>query len=343
VLERLGEGVFFVDRHGIVRLWNSAAERITGLRAEALQGRPAGEVIPGWGALKERTPVTHAEDSSSRSARAETVEFRTGDRETWISISGVAFAEGTVYAFRDQTEEHRLERTKRDFVATVSHELRTPVASVYGAATTLRARSELAEETRTQLFDIVIEESAQLARLVDQILLAESLESGSIEVVSEGFDGPDLAREVVDAARLRLAPTQSLELTAAPSLPPVHADRERLRQVLVNLVDNALKYSPHGGQIDLELERRNGRVRFTVRDEGLGIPPAEQARVFERFHRLDANMLTGIGGTGLGLYICRALVEQMDGTITVASGPGKGSAFSVELPAASETPAARPA
>jgi signal transduction histidine kinase len=240
-----------------------------------------------------------------------------------------------VYAFRDQTEEHRLERTKRDFVATVSHELRTPVASVYGAAQTLRARSELPADTRRQLFDVVIDESAHLARLVDQILLAERLDSGPVEVVAESFDGLALAREVVDAARRRLAPTHSLELTAPPSLPPVDADRERLRQVLVNLVDNALKYSPQGGQISVELERRNGRIRFTVRDEGVGISPAEQARVFEKFHRLDANMLTGIGGTGLGLYICRALVEQMGGTITVASGPGKGSAFSVELPASS--------
>lgn len=335
VLDRLGEGVFFVDGRGIVRLWNSAAERITGLAAQAVHGRPACEAIPGWDTLKERTPVTRAEDTADPAPRPETVAFRTGERETWISISGVAFTEGTVYAFRDQTEEHRLERTKRDLVATVSHELRTPVASVYGAAQTLRAQSELSEETRRQLFEVVIEESAHLARLVEQILLAERLDSGPLAVVSESFDGPDLARAVVDAARPRLSSAQSLELTAPPSLPQVHADRDRLRQVLVNLVENALKYSPDGGRINLELERRNGRVRFTVRDEGIGIPLAEQARVFEKFHRLDANMLTGVGGTGLGLYICRALVEQMDGTITVASAPGKGSAFSVELPAAS--------
>jgi signal transduction histidine kinase len=330
VLERLGEGVFFVDERGIVRLWNSAAERITGLPAGAVLGGAAGEVIPSWGLLKDRIPVTRAEGSAKR----ETVPLRIGDRETWISISGVAFAEGTVYAFRDETEEYRLERAKRDFVATVSHELRTPVASVFGAAQTLRARSELPEDARRRLFDVVIEESTHLARLVDQILLAERLDSGPAELVAEDFDGLDVAREVVDAARLRLSPAQSLELTASPSLPRVRADRERLRQVLANLVDNALKYSPQGGQISVELEEPNGCVRFTVRDEGVGIPAVEQALVFEKFQRLDANMLTGVGGTGLGLYICRALVEQMDGTITVASQPGKGSSFIVELPAA---------
>jgi PAS domain S-box-containing protein len=333
VLERLSEGVFFVDGRGIVRLWNSAAERITGLAAEAVHGRPAEDVIPGWSVLKDRTPVTRAEGNAKRSPRAGTVALRIGDRETWISISGVAFAEGTVYAFRDETEQYRLERAKRDFVATVSHELRTPVASVFGAAQTLQARNELPEDARRQLFDVVIEESAHLARLVDQILLAERLDSGPAEVVAEDFDGLELAREVVDAARPRLSPTQSLQLTASPSLPRVRADRERVRQVLDNLVDNALKYSPLGGQISLELEGPNGRVRFTVRDEGVGIPAADQDLVFEKFHRLDANMLTGVGGTGLGLYICRALVEQMDGTITVASGPGQGSSFSVELPA----------
>jgi PAS domain S-box-containing protein len=333
VLERLGEGVFFVDERGVVRLWNSAAERITGLRAEAVQGRAADEVIPGWGKLKDLTPVTRAEGDAQRSPHAETVELRTADREAWISISGVEFAEGTVYTFRDETEEYRLERAKRDFVATVSHELRTPVASVFGAAQTLRARSELPEDARRRLFDVVIEESAHLAALVDQILLAGRLDSGPVELVAEDFDGLEVARDVVDSARLRLLPTQSLELTATPSLPRVRADRERLRQVLVNLVDNALKYSPHGGQISLELEEPNGCVRFTVRDEGVGIPAAEQALVFEKFQRLDANMLTGVGGTGLGLYICRALIEQMGGRITVASAPGKGSSFSVELPA----------
>jgi PAS domain S-box-containing protein len=334
VLERLGEGVFFVDGRGIVRLWNSAAERITGLPAEAVQGRAGDEVIPGWNVLKGRIPVTRGEGNAKRSPRAETVALRIGERETWISISGVAFAEGTVYAFRDETEAYRLERAKRDFVATVSHELRTPVASVFGAAQTLRARSELPEDARRQLFDVVIEESTHLARLVDQILLAERLDSGPLEVVAEDFDGLELAREVVDAARPRLSPTQSLELTAPPSLPRVRADRERLRQVLVNLVDNAVKYSPHGGQINLELKAPNGCVRFTVRDEGVGIPATEQAVVFEKFHRLDANMLTGVGGTGLGLYICRALVEQMKGTITIASTPGQGSSFTVELPTA---------
>ena len=339
VLSQIGEGVFFVDTVGVIRLWNYAAERITGLAAESVLGRPVEQAIPGWPAVGAL--VTVAPSGAPTEARAATVPFASGGGELWLSISGVAIAEGTIYAFRDLTEDHRLEEAKRDFVTTVSHELRTPLTSVYGAAVTLRERGEtLTEATREQLIEVIADGSERLARLVDQILLADELDSGRSGVTPSSFDAVEVARSVVEAARTGRARELSLELVAPPSPPRVAADPERTRQVLWNLVDNAVKYSPEGGRVTVELEPRDGHLRFTVRDEGLGIPAAEHDRIFEKFYRLDAAMTRGVGGSGLGLYICRGLVHQMNGTISVTSRPGAGSAFSVELPVSSEPDAA---
>ena len=226
-----------------------------------------------------------------------------------------------------------LDRLKDEFIAIVSHELRTPVASIYGAALTLRNR-ELVDEDRASLQSIIYNESDRLARLVGDVLWVNRLQAGRLETHIEAVDAVDLARVVVDAARAHLPPGLSLELASEPSLPPIAADAEKLRQVLANLVENAVKYSPGGGRVTVRVERSDGRVRFAVSDEGLGIPGHEQGRIFEKFHRLDPNMTRGIGGTGLGLYICREFVEKMNGRIWVASTPGEGSTFVVELPIA---------
>jgi signal transduction histidine kinase len=119
---------------------------------------------------------------------------------------------------------------------------------------------------------------------------------------------------------------------APDSSPAVAGDPDKVRQVLANLLDNAVKYSPDGGEVELRLDAQEGRMRFSIRDQGLGIPPAEQARIFEKFYRLDPQLTRGVGGTGLGLYICRELVRRMGGRIWVASGEGPGSTFFFELP-----------
>jgi signal transduction histidine kinase len=142
-----------------------------------------------------------------------------------------------------------------------------------------------------------------------------------------------LARDVVEAQRTHLDATHEVRLTPVGRLPEVSADPDKVRQVLVNLVDNGVKYS-RGGVVDVRLEEMGGRVRFSVSDEGIGIPVAEQRRIFEKFYRLDPNMAGGVGGTGLGLYICRELVRRMDGRIWVESGGGTGTTFHVELPVA---------
>jgi signal transduction histidine kinase len=124
------------------------------------------------------------------------------------------------------------------------------------------------------------------------------------------------------------------ETDAEPRRAPAEALADKVRQVLTNLIDNAVKYSPDGGRAEIKLERRDRHVRVSIRDEGLGIPPSEQARIFEKFYRLDPDLTRGVGGTGLGLYICRELVRHMDGRVWVVSAEGEGSTFFFELPLA---------
>ena len=331
VLTYVGDGVFLLDRAGVIRLWNPAAEVITGVAASAVVGHAASEAMPGWQGLAERVPVV----SSREPGRAETVPLETGKGERWISISGVEFFGGTVYAFRDVTEERRLDELKAEFVATASHELRTPLAAVYGAAQTLRRHDFVLDEAgRDRFLSLIVDESERLSRIVNEILLANQLDADRLDVSREPFDAADLVERVVDSVRTHTPPGVSVDVVSTPVVPLVGADRDRARQVLVNLLENAIKYSPDGGRIEVGLDAHEGAVSFSVRDEGLGIPADHHERIFEKFYRLDPDMTRGVGGTGLGLYICSELVSRMGGRIWVESAEGKGSSFTFELPTA---------
>ena len=335
VLAHVGDGVFLVDREGVIRLWNPAAEAITGLRSDAICDRPAAEMIPGWPAVADRVPVARRPGDADDASSAETVPVEIDGREIWLSIVGVTLADGIVYAFRDVTRERRLEELRAQFVATISHELRTPLASLHGAAMTLLERQhDLHEQTQHDLLDMIAVQSKRLADLVEEILLTGQLDSGALRVVSEPFDPEELVWTAAAAARLRVNDDTTIDVSVPAVLPKVEGDAERTRQVLTNLVDNAIKYSPHGGRIELGVEADDGVARFTVRDEGLGIPLGEQNRIFEKFYRLDPDHRRGIGGSGLGLYICRELIRSMNGRIWVDSDLGKGATFTFELPLA---------
>jgi signal transduction histidine kinase len=222
---------------------------------------------------------------------------------------------------------------KDEFIAITSHELRTPLASVYGAAMTLQ-RHDLGDKQRESMLGVIYRESGRLARLVDQVLWASRLESRRVTPEIGSFDPVELVDDVVAAEHAHLPPTVSLTIAMDDAAPRVAADGEKVKQVLVNLIDNAVKYSTKSGAIEVSLRTVGDRVRFSVRDDGLGIPLVEQQRIFDKFHRLDPDMTRGVGGTGLGLYICKQLVDQMNGRIWVASREGEGSTFAFELPVA---------
>ena len=335
VLASVGDGVFLVDSGGVIRTWNRAAAIATGLPASAVVDRLAAEAIPGWSAIASRIEVTRPRSAASR---PESLPLDLGGgRELWLSIHGVAVPDGVVYAFRDLTEERALERMRTEFVSTVSHELRTPLAAIYGAAMTLRRNDvDLDDVQRTRLLDIVSGEADRLARTVNDILWASRLDTDSLNVTIQNCDPLALVGEVVTAQEVHLDRSHRLLVDSQGDVPLVAGDPDKVGRVLINLVDNAVKYSPDGGSVTVRVEGAGSHVRFAVADEGLGIPPAEQRRVFEKFYRLDPNMTRGVGGTGLGLYICRELVRRMDGRIWVESpGLGRGSTFVVELPAVS--------
>src|SRR5580765_3391387 len=343
VLEHVDDGVFLVDDSGVVQHWNPAAAAITGLTPSGVLGQRADDVLPDWRAVCPTVPVAAVPGPGGTDAR--TLPFVIEGREVWLSISGVGFEDGVVYAFRNLTEERALDELKGEFVATVSHELRTPLAAIYGSAQTLlRDDIEIGEDKRQRLLQVIAQESERLSRVASDILLANRIDSGRLQLETRPLDVARLAEDVVEQLRSCFAERDdiTLELVAAEPGSFVAGDEDKLRQVLINLVDNAVKYSPDGGAVEIRVEPYTTNLRLSVSDKGLGISHGEQQRIFGKFYRVDPQLSRGVGGTGLGLYICRELVRRMDGRLTVSSKEGEGSTFVVELPLAAAPPAAEP-
>jgi len=331
VLEAVGEGIFLVDGEGTVRVWNRAAVLVTGLAVEEVVGRPIADVIPGWSGITGQIQVAEG----GAAPAPVTVPVELGPRELWLSFVAVRSVDGIVYAFRDLTSERGLEEAKSDFIATVSHELRTPMAGIYGAAQTLlRDDVEFTAEDRRTLLGIIATQAVRLSQITEEVLLASRIDTDQLPVGIELVDAGAVTAQAVDTLRSHLPPEITVDLSVAPTVEPAFADRNRLQQVLVNLLDNAVKYSPEGGLVSAKVENTPDAVRISVADQGLGIPASEQQRVFEKFYRLDTELSRAGGGTGLGLYITRELVRRMGGTVSVESEPGVGSTFTVELPRA---------
>lgn len=327
VLEAVGDGIFLLDGNGIVRLWNRAAAFVTGLQSDDVCNHPVADAFPGWDAVAARIPVAER----GRAPRSVTLPVEVAGRDLWLSFVAVRSADGVVYAFRDLTSERRLDEEKSDFIATISHELRTPMAAVYGAAETLRHR-ELPSARRNELLDLIASQAARLSQITERVLLATQLDRGDVSLGREPVDVAEVVRLSVEAIRPRVSPGVALEVDVEPAVGAAAADADRMQQILINLLDNAVKYGQ--GPVTVRAEAVNGAVRITVADSGPGIARAEQERIFEKFYRVDPQLTHAPGGTGLGLYIARELVVRMGGRLDVASEPGAGATFVVEVPRA---------
>jgi PAS domain S-box-containing protein len=324
-LEHVAEGVLLVGEDGAIELVNPAAEAILGRSAAEVVGRPASDAVAGWEVIADRVGVARRGEVPA----PEVLPLAGDDGERWLSVAAVAAGDAVAYTFRDVTAERDLDRLRTEMVAVVSHELRTPLTGAYGAAWTLLERyADLDESQRRALLEMIVEQAQRLAKILDQILVTSAIDTGSIDAQLAAFD----AQEVIDAVLQGVAAgDRGRVIVTAPERLRLEGDLDRLRQVIANLVDNALKYSE--GPVRVGICERDLSARFTVADEGPGIAAADRERVFEKFFRLDPAQRSGVGGTGLGLYIARELVQRMGGRIGYLPRE-RGAAFYVDVPLA---------
>ena len=333
ILANVADGIVAVDRQGKVVLWNPAAERVTGVPQGDALGRTPEQALG--------RPLA-ADDGSLGSTRL--VRIRRGEDEVWLSLSEAVMTDpagavaGRIYAFRDISSERSVEQMKSDFVSTVSHELRSPLTSIYGfAETLLRKDIAFGDEERATFLRYIASESARLTTIVDRLISVAQLETGSVVVQLGETDVGAVVNEAVRSVEQKDGRAGHRFVVALDDEPlAAEADRDKLGQVLGHLLDNAVRYSPAGGTVTVAARRRADAVEVSVEDEGVGIPAAEQAKIFRKFHRVDppATGVVGAGAAGLGLFLAEGLVTAMGGTIRVDSDEGRGATFVLELPAA---------
>ncbi|MCB0088647.1 MAG: response regulator [Caldilineaceae bacterium] len=245
---------------------------------------------------------------------------------------------GRLFVFRDVTHEREVDRMKTEFVSLVSHELRTPLTSIKGYTEMVLDgdAGEINEEAQEYL-GIVFKNAERLVALVNDLLDLSRIESGRIQIKSEPVDLNEIVQTVVLSLQQKIKEKgQNLAVDIAPQATSVVGDRDKLVQALTNYVSNAYKYTPAGGDIRLLVSKRDDFARVSVRDTGYGISPADQARLFTRFYRVDNSMTREIGGTGLGLSIVKQLIELQGGEVFVESALDKGSIFSFTVPLSAE-------
>ena len=321
ILEGLREGILAIDDRGAILHENAAALALLG-----------GEETESWravmAALKENCPRDQW-----------TCRISGGRRVLRCAVSRLPGSAGSapggaVALIRDVTEEERLERTRYDYVANVSHELRTPLASIRGVAEGLRDGMVASEEDRDRCYDIIVEESNRLSRLVNDMLELSSLQSNPAAFDMETIDPDELLRELHDRNG-RLFAQKGLSFRLAlpeEKLPAVRSNEDRLAQVLTIFLDNARKFTPAGGDVILGAEEKVGQVRLYVRDTGVGMDEETCRRAFDRFHQAEQSHSGE--GSGLGLSIAREIMQKMNREIRLESEPGKGSEFSFTVPLA---------
>jgi two-component system phosphate regulon sensor histidine kinase PhoR len=326
VLRALPFAAFFFDRAGRVMYLNTAAESLFGISAGRSLGRVLIEVVP---SVEFERQVTDALAGSSSTRDVRMIE-RDRERVLGVTVEPID-AQGVIAIAVDRTELVSLERVRRDFVSNVSHELRTPLAAIKLMVETMIEAHDDAD-ARAQFMPRVAAEVDRIVKLVEDLLAVARSESGRLIMRKERFDLTDVAASVVDTFSHRAATIDvNLDLEA-PQAVHVEADRDRLAQVAVNLVDNALRHTPPAGSVTVEVGGDERWAVLRVRDTGAGIPYADLAHIFDRFYVADRSRSRGQSGTGLGLSIARNLVEAHGGTLSAESIFGRGATFTCRLP-----------
>lgn len=338
VIESIYAGIVMVHQNGRVMQMNSSAramfgvdqnERLTGdyvtlIKNDAVQQIIAKSLEEADELQEEITLMPPGEEDNERIYQVQTALVRGEDQ----SVMGI------VAIFNDITEIRSIERMKTAFVSTVSHELRTPLTSIKGFICTLLQDVDgfYDAETVHEFYVIIDQECDRLTRLISDLLNVSRIEAGRALDLNPGpVNLPDVVSKVV-AAQKSYTNKHEFSVQLEDDLPTIVADNDKVDQILTNLTNNAVKYSPKGGTITVSGKQSNGVIQMAVTDQGMGIPKEHIEKLFDRFHRIDNRDTRKVGGTGIGLYLVKHLVEAHGGRIWVESEEGKGSSFIFELP-----------
>jgi two-component system phosphate regulon sensor histidine kinase PhoR len=332
ILSGMAEGVVVIASNQRVIFCNEAFRRAVGAGDARWEGRSVAEIIPHSDLL---TLIQRAL-GTSESMRSEVTVGSVRTRSFAVAAAPVranGTVSGAVLVLHDISELRRLERARRDFVANVSHEFRTPLTAIQGFADTLLGGALEDRDNCRRFLEIIRENAVRLGRLTEDLLKLSQIEAGKLQLEFRPFAAQTILAECLETARLKAQHKKLiLELESEPDLPEIRGDAGSVQEVIQNLLDNAVRYSHPEGRITVRARRQGEEVVISVSDTGIGIPQADQERIFERFYRADAARSRESGGTGLGLSISKHLVEAHGGRIRVESEVGRGSTFSVILP-----------
>ncbi len=331
VLESTADGILGIDRAGTVRFANPAAGSLLGVEVSRLAGRGVHETACDTSHTADECALRvggSGEPEVATLVRSDGTEFAAERSVAHLDDDAAALV--SVMVFRDVSERRRIERLRSQFVSMVSHELRTPLTAIHGALGLLRGgRAGDLPERAHRMVDIAHTSTERLVRLINDILDLEKLDQGRLELRlrEAGLD------EIVERALAAVTPPSTMHLDVVVEPLTVRVDVDRVEQLVVNLVGNAVKFSPPTSRIEVRSVRRDAGVELRVTDEGRGVPEDQHERIFERFAQVDSSDARELGGTGLGLAISRQIAEQHGGHLWVESVAGQGSTFILRLPA----------
>lgn len=344
ILQSIADGIYVTDKKRKVIYWNKSAEIITGYPKEFAIGKYCNSFMKhqdekGNELCEIACPLIKAMDTKEH-VSIEVVNFiRTTGEKKYISISVAPVVDleknivGAVEVFRDITKEKEIEKMKSSFISIVSHELRTPLTSLLGFSEILLIR-DVDEEKKKEFLKIINSESQRLVDLVNDVLDLSRIESGRLELKKQEIDIGPIIKNVIEMLKV-ITQKHNFIIEIPENLPLIFADREKVLQILQNIIDNAIKYSPEGGNIDIKIEKESNEfILVSISDEGLGISEQEIGKIFQPFYRIKTQQTEGIRGTGLGLSIVKNLIEMHNGNIWVKSPgeKGKGTTFYFTLP-----------